>query len=306
MPQQDSVVAVLSLFNPPAEVVERVQRLQLQVNNVVVVDDGSPSPDASTFEQLADIAHVIRLGDNKGIGAALNAGIQHARTAWDPAWVLTLDQDSEIGPRFIERALETAQRATGAGIKVGAVTPETHNGTRIDMLPGKDEFREGFDPMQSGTLISATALDHVGLLDEALFIDAVDSEYTARLRQHGFRLITGDGCDLSHTLGQARPMKFLGLRVKIAGRDLNVYYHAPFRVYYMARNSIQLTRKYLLGQPAWIFKRVALETIFHLIRVTYGPNRMALLKAVALGTRDGLLGRRGRIPQDVQDKLTAP
>lgn len=306
MPQKDSIVAVISLFNPPAEVVDRVRRLQRQVANVVVVDDGSPTPDEATFESLADIAQVIRLTENEGIAAALNAGIQHARSLWDPAWVLTLDQDSEISVSFVENALNTAERAKQAGIKVGAVTPETHNGARIDMLPDKDGFGEGFDPMQSGTLIAASALDHVGLLDESLFIDAVDSEFTARLRQHGYRLITGEGCDLSHTLGEARPMKILGFRVKIAGRELNVYYHAPFRVYYMARNSIRLTRKYLLSQPTWIFKRVALESIFHLIRITYGPNRVALLKAVVLGTRDGLLGRQGRIPLSVQDKLKLP
>ena len=303
MSQQDSVVAILSLFNPPAEVVNRVRRLQQQVDDVVVVDDGSPSPDEATFVQLADVAQVIRLGENKGIAAALNAGIQHARTLGDPAWVMTLDQDSEIRTGFVENALETAERAKRAGIRVGAVTPESHNGSPIDMLPEKDGFREGFDPMQSGTLICANALDHVGLLDESLFIDAVDSEFTARLRQHHYRLIAGEGCDLSHTLGQARPMKILGRRVKIAGHELNVYYHSPFRVYYMARNSVRLTRKYLLGQPTWIFKRLALESIFHLIRITFGPHRMAMLKALVLGTRDGLLGRQGRIPAAIQDKL---
>jgi rhamnosyltransferase len=303
LPQQDSVVAILSLFNPPAEVVDRVRRLQQQVDEVVVVDDGSPSPDESTFVQLADVAQVIRLGENKGIAAALNVGIRHARTLGDPAWVMTLDQDSEIGTGFVESALETAKRARRAGIRVGAVTPETHNGALIDMLPEKDGFREGFDPMQSGTLISASVLDHVGLLDESLFIDAVDSEFTARLRQQHYRLVAGEGCDLSHTLGQARPMKILGRRIKIAGRELNVYYHAPFRVYYMARNSVRLTRKYLLGQPTWIFKRLALESIFHLIRISFGPHRMALLKALVLGTRDGVLGRKGRIPAAIRDKL---
>lgn len=303
MPQQDSVVAILSLFNPPAEIVDRVQRLQQQVDDVVVVDDGSPSPDESTFLQLADVAQVIRLGENRGIAAALNVGILHARTLGDPAWVMTLDQDSEIGTGFVQSALETAERARRAGIRVGAVTPESHNGALIDMLPEKNGFREGFDPMQSGTLISTSVLDHVGLLDEALFIDAVDSEFTARLRQQHYRLVAGEGCDLSHTLGQARPMKILGRRIKIAGRELNVYYHAPFRVYYMARNSVRLTRMYLLDQPTWIFKRLALESIFHLIRISFGPHRMALLKALILGTRDGLLGRKGRIPAAIRDKL---
>lgn len=304
MPQQDSVVAILSLFNPPAEVVDRVRRLQQQVDYAVVVDDGSPSPDEATFTKLADVAQVIRLGENKGIAAALNAGIRHARAIGDPAWLMTLDQDSEIGTGFVEKALQAAEQAKRAGIRVGAITPESHNGAPIDMLPEKGGFREGFDPMQSGTLISASALDHVGLLDESLFIDAVDSEFTARLRQRRYRLIAGEGCDLSHTLGQARPMKILGRRIKIAGRELNVYYHAPFRVYYMARNSVRLTRKYLLRQPAWILKRVALESIFHLIRISFGPHRMTMLRAVVLGIRDGLLGRKGRIPATVKDKLT--
>ena len=306
LPEQDSVIAVLSLFNPPPGVIDRVRRLRPQVDAVVVVDDGSPAPDEGVLVALGEVADVVRLGENKGIAAALNAGIVHARRTSDPAWLLTLDQDSEIGSDFVVRALATARRASGSGIRVGAVTPESHNGVLIDMMRPQDGFREGFDPMQSGTLISAAALDEAGLLDEALFIDAVDSEYTARLRQRGYRVIAGEGCDLSHTLGQARPMKILGWRVKLAGRELNVYYHAPFRVYYMARNSIRLTRKYMLGQPAWIGKRVALETIFHLIRFTFGPHRLTFLKAFILGTRDGIRGRTGRIPEDVRAQLQVP
>ena len=303
MPEQDSVVAVLSLFNPPAGVVDRVRRLRTQVDRVVVVDDGSPAPDESVLAALGEVADVVRLGENRGIAAALNAGIAHARSSSDPSWLLTLDQDSEIGGGFVANALATAARASASGVRVGAVTPESHNGFPIDMMRPQGGFREGFDPMQSGTLISSSAIDRAGLLDEGLFIDAVDSEYTARLRQHGYRVLAGEGCDLAHTLGQARPMTVLGRRVKLAGRELNIYYHAPFRVYYMARNSIRLSRKYLLSQPAWIGKRVALETAFHLIRFFFGPHRLSFIKAFVLGTRDGLLGRSGRIPDDVKARL---
>lgn len=274
-----------------------------QVDLVVAVDDGSPRPDPEVFERLSKVATVVRLDANSGIASALNAGITHARQVASPDWILTLDQDSEIDQGFVEKALETARRAEKAGLRVGAVTPESHNGRLIDMLKAKDEFRDGFDPMQSGTLIRNSAAEHVGLLDEGLFIDAVDSEYTARLRQNGYRVIAGAGCNISHSVGESRPMRVLGRRVRIAGNEMNVYYHSPFRVYYISRNSIRLTRKYLLSEPSWIAKRLMLETAFHAIRFAFGPNRTKLFQAFIRGTMDGVCGRNGRIPPSVEQRL---
>jgi rhamnosyltransferase len=299
----DRVAAVISVFNPPRDLPDRVARLAGQVELVVAVDDGSPQADPTVLDGLSRVATLVRLPANSGIAVALNTGITHAREAIEPDWLLTLDQDSELDEGFVARALETARRAQTAGLRVGAVTPESHNGRRIDMLRAKDEFRDGFDPMQSGTLISNAAAEHIGLLEEGLFIDAVDSEYTARLRRAGYRVIAGEGCNITHSVGQSRPMRVLGRRVRIGGNDLNVYYHSPFRVYYISRNSIRLTRKYLLSQPGWIAKRLMLETAFHGIRFVFGPNRRKLLLAFLSGTADGLCGRKGRIPAGVEKRI---
>ena len=305
MASDDKVAAIISLFNPPPDLPERVERLAREVSLVVAVDDGSSNPDPAIFEQLEKSSTVIRLPDNAGIAAALNTGITAARDAIHADWYLTLDQDSELDEGFVAAALSTARRAEEAGLKVGAVTPESHNGRRIDMLPRRDEFSDGFDPMQSGTLFSRQAIDHVGLLEVGLFIDAVDSEYTARLRQEGYRVLAGEGCNISHSVGNARPMTVFGRRVRLAGNEMNVYYHAPFRVYYISRNSIRLTRKYLLSEPGWIAKRLALETAFHAIRFTFGPHRKKLFRAFLAGTADGLRGRDGRIPGPVEQKINA-
>jgi rhamnosyltransferase len=212
-----------------------------------------------------------------------------------------MDQDSRFSGDYIAAALVTAESSSDPA-SVGMVCAESHNHAQLATLRGDGE-PQIFDPMTSGSLVRSTVLDSVGYLDEDFFIDCVDSEFNARLREHGFRALAGRGCNLEHSLGNARPMRILGWHARIGQKKLYVYYHAPFRVYYITRNSLVLARRFAMKQPVWVLRRIYMEIQSHIVRFGFGPNRRKHLIAALAGIRDARRQRMGKIDETLASRL---
>jgi rhamnosyltransferase len=299
------VTAVISSYNPPTDLVDKIGRLRRQVDSVIVVDDGSRPEAEVVLDAVRDVgAEVIALGSNQGIAAALNAGLQRGR--YDGADLfLTLDQDSEIDPGYVDRAVSTYSRAIAQDVPVGIICAASHNHLPVMLQAKGSSDPEAFDPMQSGTLIPESTLSRIGLFEEPLFIDCVDSEYTARLRRAGLKALIAEGCNITHAVGDARPMRLGSWHVSVGGRKRFVHSHAPFRVYYIARNGLVLYKRYLRDQPRWVLRRIGLESVFYAIRVLYGPHRGRQVTAIGLGVVDAVRGRTGRLTAR-QEALVRP
>jgi len=296
------VCGVVSAYNPGDENVANVKWLLRFVAHVVVVDDGSRDDVSQALAEMEQAGAVIlRLGTNSGIARALNTGIKEALERWNPEWIVTMDQDSRFTGDYIGAALATVA-ASNDPHSVGMVCAESHNHIPLPVLGSRDE-PQIFDPMTSGTLVRARTFDAVGLFDEGFFIDCVDSEFNARLREHGLRALAGRGCNLEHSLGSARPMKILGWHAHIGAKKLYIYYHAPFRVYYITRNSLTLARRYALKQPAWVLRRIYMEIQSNIVRFGFGPNRRKHAVAAAAGIRDAVRQRMGKIDDDLAARL---
>lgn len=296
------VCGVVSAYNPGDENVANVKWLLRFVAHVVVVDDGSRDDVSQALAEMEQAgAVVLRLGTNSGIARALNTGIKEALERWNPEWIVTMDQDSRFTGDYIGAALATVA-ASSDPHSVGMVCAESHNHIPLPVWGSQDE-PQIFDPMTSGTLVRARTFDAVGLFDEGFFIDCVDSEFNARLREHGLRALAGRGCNLEHSLGSARPMKILGWHAHIGAKKLYIYYHAPFRVYYITRNSLTLARRYALKQPAWVLRRIYMEIQSNIVRFGFGPNRRKHAVAAAAGIRDAVRQRMGKIDDDLAARL---
>lgn len=296
------VCGVVSAFNPGAENVENVRRLLRFVDRVVVVDDGSPGDVTQALDDMETLGAVtVRLGTNSGIACALNVGIKEAMSRWNPEWVVTMDQDSRLTGNYVVSALDTA-RSSRQPETVAMVCAESHNHIPLPIWGGPEE-PQIFDPMTSGTLVRTDVFDSVGFFDEGFFIDCVDSEFNARLRDHGLRALVGRDCNLEHSLGDARPMRILGWHARVGAKKLYVYYHAPFRVYYITRNSLVLARRYALKQPRWVLRRIYMEVQSHVVRFSFGPNRRKHAIATIAGVRDAFRGRLGKIDESLAARL---
>lgn len=301
---EPTVVAVIAAYGPSSALVGTVRTLLTQVRNAVVVDDGSPASAEPVLAELAAAgAIIVRQPRNSGIAAALNAGVEKARTLWNPDFYLTLDQDSSPTPQYVRSGLDTYSGAAAAGLQVGFVTASSYSGHPIPVLSGKGPFIQPFDPMQSGFLIPRSTLDIVGPFEEGLFIDGVDSEYTMRTRAAGLTVLVGEGCEIEHDLGEREASTLFGRPVTILGREISYNYHSPSRVYYICRNGTVLTRRYLFKDPAWVARRLMEELKAHLLRFAFSPGRPKLAYAAVAGFRDALRGVSGRIPAELERRL---
>jgi glycosyltransferase involved in cell wall biosynthesis len=72
---------------------------------VVVVDDGSTPPFAPSLDDVR--VRIVRHEHAGGVCAARNRGMAEARGAW----ITFLDDDDELDPRMLERALDAARRS---------------------------------------------------------------------------------------------------------------------------------------------------------------------------------------------------
>ena len=100
------VCAVVVTFRPRAEDLVNLARVRPQVQDLVVVDNGSPEDKLQLLREFSrDLEFVlIENGQNLGIAAALNAGVQWAQSN-QSNWVVLLDQDSSVTDGFIPQML---------------------------------------------------------------------------------------------------------------------------------------------------------------------------------------------------------
>lgn len=299
------VVAVITALNPPADLPRRAKSLRAEVDHVVVVDDGS-GPDASdVFLELRRVGvEVLHHEANSGIAAALNTGVRAALARGSEA-VLTLDQDSTLASGYVEKCLDSLRAASAAGRPVGFVCAQRMNGVDVPAQRGQNGI-EPYDPMQSGMLIPVTTFHRVGLFEEGLFIDAVDSEFTLRVRHAGLTVEFAEGTDLEHGLGEQTPKMLFG-RTLTTHEGATAFFaaHSPLRLYYVTRNRLITNARYARRYPSWVLHRVVHDMVFAGRNVVFGPARWKSVKAIAYGLIDGIRRREGRATPRLTAKLTA-
>ena len=180
-----------------------------------------------------------------------------------------------IGPRFADpQSGHLSQHVRFARWHVGRVECSASDGpVRVDYL------------ITSGSLIALDVLDRVGLMDEGLFIDHVDTEWVQRAHSLGLQAYGACDAVMEHDLGEFRRRIWL-----FRWREVPV--HKPYRYYYIVRNSVALYRRAYMPW-AWIrvdamrlLQIVVFMTVFH-------PARWRVLGMIGRGIRDGLRRREG-------------
>ena len=290
------VVAVISVFDAPAELPRRVAAVLEQVDAVVLVDDGSDTLRALNL--AGERVHIRALPENSGIARVLNVAIAKAR-ALGATHVVTLDQDSELEPGHVDRLLSALDLAALQGEHIAAAVPGVVGGAPILRL----QSGEPSDPIQSGQVLPMATFDAVGGFNERLFIDAVDTDFTVRSRMAGMRFLAVDDVSMSHELGRTVPVTFFGKNLVIAGKPRSVYYHSPVRTYYMARNSAWLHRTYGARDRGWMRARNRKLAEMIVGGSLLAPDRWVQLRAVVFGLRDARNGRLGRVPDGLKRRL---
>ena len=297
------VVAVISAFNPGPALVDACTSLLSQTASVTIVDDGSTADVAEILDACAAVGcQVVLLGQNSGIAAALNAGVDTAFESEPGAeFVLTLDQDSTLQGDYVARAVAAHDAATAAGVRVGLVAPHSVEGLPSRVAEVRNGVVLGLEPIQSGLVIPRSVWNDAGPFRAGLFIDSVDTEYFMRLSDAGFETVLAAGTHLGHSLGGRFHPTIFGRRLRLGGRDVSLVRSAPFRYYYLARNRVLMNRAFGARHRAWSMKETALDARHFAIVLALSPNRLTLARLIVAGWRDGVRGRQGRMPESVEE-----
>jgi rhamnosyltransferase len=291
---------VVVTYNPGPEVPENLAAMVRECARVFVVDNGSPSASQAALAAVPGV-ELVPLGENVGLAAALNRGVDRAVGAGFE-WAVTFDQDSRPEVNFLQ-ALWARHLELPAAAVIGPMIVEPGVGSssyrwvrrhprwRWRFQRARDEVALADVTMvvTSGSLLDLAFWRRLERFDEGLFIDYVDIDYCLRVLEAGRRVAVAPRAVLRHRLGARQS-------VRAWGREWRPMHHAAFRHYYMARNRVILWRRHAWREPHW----AAFDLSFALYNYTrvllFEDQRWAKCRAVMRGTLHGLLGRTGSMP----------
>lgn len=183
------ILAVVVLYKQRAEESTTLQALLPQPQRVAgleiktVVFDNGPQPEAPA-SLSADIEYHAAT-HNEGLAGAYNYALAVA-IAKGYDWFLTLDQDTDLPPHFLQAMRDAAERLDPA-VEIAAIVPHlVDNGTplsptrlrfaRITALPASFEGVASGEvrAFNSGALLRVSALQELGGFDERFWLSFLD------------------------------------------------------------------------------------------------------------------------------------
>jgi rhamnosyltransferase len=294
----DRILAVIVAHQPDIGLLDAVvDAAASQADGVLLFDNASAGPAIGAFySSLAGRAKVMLSMENVGIGGAINHAIHRAREeGYD--FLLVLDQDSVISSGMLDTLRRASNRLSG-GAQVAAVGPQFFDPRTDQLAPfirvgfpmsrklfgGPGETVECDFLISSGSLISVDAIDQVGEMDESLFIDNVDLEWSFRARYRGYKLFGVCDARMAHQIGEHVDVPILGKQTV----------HSPTRLYYIMRNRVLLYRR---GETprVWIAQDIPRVILKFLKMGLFVRPRGSYVRSMLGGLRDGIRGRAGRI-----------
>jgi rhamnosyltransferase len=304
---QSKVAVVVVAYEPEtARLRTLLEAFSRQAARILVVDNTPPVSAAagSARAAAAGIGGVLirNLGENVGVGRALNIGIT-AAIEGGCEFVLLSDQDSLPSDNMVDALVDVHERLEAQGNRVGAVsalyadevTGRTFGfqvqepGRWFYSIAGAERgfpWLEVVSGITSGTLSRASVFPEVGMMREDYFIDFVDTEWFHRARAHGYGIYGTSRAILRQRLGEEFFRAWLG-------RWFDVTSYPPSRLYFRHRNFMAMAKESHVPL-AWKV-RASLYLLGNLYGyVLFSRARLESLKYIARGIRDGLVGRMGR------------
>ena len=273
------VLAVVVSYNGSQNITQTVDALRRQVGHVHIVDNGSDAETLGLLESLERAPGITLelLKENRGVGYALNRGVQRARQM-RCTWLLTMDQDSVVDDSLIEAYRVAVEQNPGRVCLAPRIATSTRRKDAVDGVISS--------AITSGNLVRVSLFDQIGLYDEGFFVDCIDFDFCLRLRRAGYAVYRVPDALMQHQLGEAVDLP----------NAVGKYYslHSPVRHYYMSRNFMYLTERYLFQFPGFIAKLGLSHVLLLLLMVFLDPSPLASYRAIARGMWDYAVRKSGR------------
>lgn len=259
----------------------------------VVVDNGSEPGSFEAVRDSHDFPVYLENDENRGFTGGNNTGIEYALDE-GAEWILLLNNDTELDPEFLDSLLAAARNlpedAGIAGPKIH--TYETHDiwsaGGYVDRWTGSTgSLHDRVDTIDETTEVPLTAgaaflvreevFRDIGLLDDDFFIYYEETEFCARARDAGWRVMYVPVEGIYH-------------------KETTDYSYSAFGDYYLVRNRLLYQQKTqpmhvrAVFYPYYIIRWIILQ-IGYLLLVER-DSRVA--KATLKGGLDAILGKTGK------------
>ena len=232
---QEDISVVIILYNPSEEDKANVLRISSMYGGAVCDNSASPAFTGTSINKMKYIAN----GKNIGIAAAQNKAL---RQLDNYKFVVMLDQDSRLDDDYPVRIAEEYIRIKRQFPKLSILGPSLVNGRGGDGSYKSEVHKDVFlsdsfilcpNIIASGACVSAEVLTDVGLNEERLFIDLVDSEWCWRANSKGYICGMTTNVSITHTIGH-KIIKIWKIK------DVK---SSPFRYFYQTRNYLWMLRR---------------------------------------------------------------
>lgn len=236
----NSVCCIFVTYNPSKKFIDNFKIILNQVEKVVIVDNGSTLEDIEMLKELAEYNKIelILNNENLGIATALNSGVKYALSS-NYKWILTMDHDSEAAKDMIQIMLNQYDLlGDKEKEEIGSLFPRfVEKSLAKDIEFQSEEYEYVPYEITSGNLVKSEVFNKIGLFDDELFIDMVDTDFCMRLNKYGIKMIRVNKAILLHNLGETEQKKIGFLKFSVSN-------HSPIRRYYMTRNRFYIWNKY--------------------------------------------------------------
>jgi len=290
---KSSVCAIIVTYNIGKNLLKCFNSIENQVDEVVIVDNGSNNETSNVLKDLEknpDVK-VIYNKDNLGIATAQNIGVKYALSKCYK-FVLTLDHDSEATPNMVQKLLSTYNNLTNQNIKVAIVGANIYDKNAKRYLTGKffgdnSEVREAKTHISSGSLINTSTFEEVGFFNESLFLYYVDDDFCLRCRAKDWKIYICRSAILLHQEGSKEIKNFLGMKLTYDNYSFYARYYISRNAIYMLKNYFK-DYKYCLS----IGKRLFMDLIKILL---FDKTKQKMIYYYTKGIFDGIIGKYGKL-----------
>ena len=235
MASQPVVAAIVTAYRPDDQLFARFAPLLARCSHVFVVDN---TPSGHLFGPAPSGFVVHQDGVNKGLGPALNTGIEHARRSGADAAIL-FDQDStpalDLIQQLIAAWIDVSRR--GACCCIGPAYVDDSRIGAADEGQGREGLTEVTCLPTSGMVVPIAALSSSDGFAAELFLDFVDFEWCWRLGRRGWRFYRAPAIRMFHRLGLEQ-RHWMGLTFHVP---------SPYRHYFQVRDALRLANRWQHG-----------------------------------------------------------
>ncbi|WP_085537156.1 glycosyltransferase [Massilibacteroides vaginae] len=240
------ILGIVILYYPDADIISNISSYINSLDTLIIWNN-TPEIDRKKeiFKGIKSKTPIIFMNEenNVGIGKALNNSANYALEN-NFTHLLTMDQDSFFNEYTFHTYLKKIKE--NKDTHVAAYCVNTNSTEILDTTEVVELF------ITSGTIIITDFFKKIGNFRDDFFIDAIDTEYSFRIRKNKYKILQFRDVFMHHKLGNPTVTPFLW------GKLISPNYSAV-RTYYIVRNHIILRRLY---DKDFSFSKGSFKTIF--------------------------------------------